>query len=302
MSFFAPDANRGQSRELLPDGLLCYVHVKPKDKDNSDSTGGEYFNLECTVIAGTFQGRKVFSILNNLFDERNKKGGRDITARHLQRIYETLGIFQPQHQASYAAFNGCTFDQMMQTIEQAGEHAIIPALITVEEAKNGYAAKNRIEFLSGNQLSHSHKDWEKLKASPTGEVIPPPKAISGTVPPTATGPIPPGLFQAGPGATAQAALQMPQAAQFQQPQAPAAPVIPASPGGIPQAPGFQMPQAAPVAVPVAAAAPAFVPPAAVAAIPQVPVAVAPTSFQPPTGAPVATGAMPGWLAGQNPTA
>lgn len=197
MSIFAPDANKGQSRELLPKGALVWVQIHPKEIKNSSNTGGEMVVLELTVIAGQFNNRKIFVNIANVFDQRNSPDYRSMGAVHFQRIFEGTGIFQPQHPQSYLQFEGKDVQAVIDALLNKGSQCVTAVRVLVSKGKDGYEDKNDVEFLSPNVHSNSAKDWKKLMDSGAAQEVIPAATAAPQVPNAV-----PGVFTGSPAAVA----------------------------------------------------------------------------------------------------
>lgn len=177
MSLFAPDQHNGRSNELLPIGLLTWARLEfDKLRHSTKADGGRYASMKATVVLGKHQNRVLFFTIADIFDARNSDKYKEMAFVQLKHICEAWGIFQPQSPASYAQFDGCTFEQILQRLTSHTD-PVAPIRVTLEKGKDGYEDKNSLEFLSPNPNSTSKKNYDKLVAvGAVGEVVPEAKA------------------------------------------------------------------------------------------------------------------------------
>ena len=157
---FSPTSGASQAPTLIPAGTLASASVMITDLKKSQASGGEYANLELTLVGGEFEGRKVFEMIANPLDENNSEGWRNMAIANLTRMFEAAGIFKVENPDSYNQFNGKPFTAICAALDGSR----IAIKIKVEKDKSGqYPDKNKVsEYLSPNPSSGGHKSWEKL--------------------------------------------------------------------------------------------------------------------------------------------
>ena len=130
------------------------------EKRNSKESNGEYFNVELTLVGGEYEGRKVFAMIPNIYDTNNSEKWRNGTVGSITRIFESSGWFKPSDPASYNAFAGKPFAEIMLGMD--GQRVAIK--VKVEKSKDpAYGDKNKVgEWLSPNPASGGYADYQKL--------------------------------------------------------------------------------------------------------------------------------------------
>ena len=158
---FSPTSGAGSAPDLIPNGTLSWAILSVQSKRNSKESNGEYYSVELTLIGGEHEGRKVFDIIPNIYDQNNSEKWRTSGIGAITRIFESSGWFKPSEPASYNAFAGKPFEAIMQGMD--GQPVAIK--VKVEKSKDpAYADKNKVgEWLSPNPASRSgYGDYQKL--------------------------------------------------------------------------------------------------------------------------------------------
>lgn len=158
---FSPSSGAGSAPDLIPHGTLSWAVITVKDKRNSKESNGEYYNLELTLQGGEHEGRKVFEMIPNIYDTNNSEKWRVSGIGAITRIFESSGWFKPAEPASYNAFAGKPFSDIMLGMD--GQRVAVK--VKVEKSKDpAYADKNKVgEWLSPNPASRSgFSDYQKL--------------------------------------------------------------------------------------------------------------------------------------------
>jgi hypothetical protein len=158
---FSPTSGAGSAPDLIPNGTLSWAMLSVQSKRNSKESNGEYYSVELTLIGGEFEGRKVFDIIPNIYDQNNSEKWRTSGIGAITRIFESSGWFKPAEPASYNAFAGKPFEQIMAGMD--GQRVAIK--VKVEKSKDpAYADKNKVaEWLSPNPASRSgYADYQRL--------------------------------------------------------------------------------------------------------------------------------------------
>jgi len=138
------DVNSGKtsSSNLIPRGTLCEVMLNIKEVKNSKETGGSYLNCELTVLSGPFEKRKIFTLIPDVWDQRNSEKWRDMGKVPIVRLAESCGLFTTAQPESYAQFNGAT-DIM--PIAQRIQGARVVIRVGLEKGKDGNQDKNSVD-------------------------------------------------------------------------------------------------------------------------------------------------------------
>lgn len=165
---FSPTSGASQQPTLIPAGTLAFAVVKVRELKKSQSTGGEYADLELTIDGGDFNNRKVFEMVCNPMDEKNSEGWRKMGIGNLTRMFEAAGIFKVEDPSSYEKLNGRKF----LTICQYLDGARIAIKVKVEKDKDGaHPDRNKVgEYLSPNPNSGSNANYKKLLDGGAGAV------------------------------------------------------------------------------------------------------------------------------------
>ena len=159
---FSPTSSQQDSISLIPQGALCVANLVVRSIKNSKASGAQYLDVELTVLAGDYQGRKVFDMIMDPFCPNASDGGRKMGLLALTRICEAIGLFVPTDESSYTRYNapGTTIQNVISDID--GRKVAIR--VKVEKGTDGYADKNKVgEWLTPNPNSGSgFKGWNEL--------------------------------------------------------------------------------------------------------------------------------------------
>lgn len=259
-----------KSNDVIPKNTLLWGVINIREIKNSRETNGRYLDIEMTVADNIpYARRKVWTKIADPFDSNNSEEWRTMGYGAIRRILEAVKGATPDNANSYVL-------NQLQDIHGL----MVPFMVTVEKAKDGYDDKNGAEFLS--PFSSVKKIVESFKLLQAGtylygkaETAPAPGQNSmftgtGAPPPVAAPNQPPAAAApsaAGPGWLAPpAAANPPTVAPAQVAPAsfsPGQPVIPQTSGSAP-----------------AAAAPAPAPAANMAAV-ATPASTSPSNWSPP---------------------
>lgn len=195
---FTPDSGKADRPALIPDKTLAFAQVKFQEIKNAKESGGEYARLEFIISEGPHEGRRVYSIVMNPTDERNKNpaaraegkpDGAKMGLTSMTRMFEACRMFDPANPRSYSKFDGMSFQDVIGHLD--GNTVAIK--IKIKPGTNGYEDRNEVaEYLSPNPESGSIKLWNQLtggapasaqarsNAFTTPPVIPQTKQSTGT--------------------------------------------------------------------------------------------------------------------------
>jgi hypothetical protein len=150
---FSPEKTDVGSRDLIPAGTLLWFQVGARGIKNSQSTGGEYADLELTVMdspngSHNYGGRKIFTNVMSPYDERVSEAGRGMGFAAVLHMVESAGLVNINDPNSYAPLNTATFLQVISALDGKA----VAAKVSVQKDKGGaYPDKNQIgEWLSPN--------------------------------------------------------------------------------------------------------------------------------------------------------
>jgi hypothetical protein len=164
MFSFSPDTKNESPNNLIPAGTLAFAILSVRKLKNSEATGGEYADLELTLM-GQYEGRKVWPMLANPADAKNNEKWREMAMFAIRHICESSGVFSPAQPESYNRFAQATFTDVLKAIDGR----IVAIKIKVEKGKDGHQDKNAVaDWLSPNPNSGSAKSYEALLAGNTG--------------------------------------------------------------------------------------------------------------------------------------
>lgn len=160
MSIFSPTSGASQRPALIPNGTLAFANVRVREIKKSQSTGGEYADLELTIAEGDYANRKIWEMIANPLDEKNSEKWRQMSVTSLTRIFESTGVFKVDDPASYDKLNGQSFLTICQYLDLSR----VGIKVRVEKDKEGvHDDKNKVaEYLSPNPSSGSYTNWKKL--------------------------------------------------------------------------------------------------------------------------------------------
>jgi hypothetical protein len=204
------------STSLIPAGTLVWLAVSIRSVGPSKSSGANQADMEFIVAAGPYAKRKVWAYLSDPDDMTASEAAREISGGALARMLEAVGVCKPGVPDSYRNPRIATFQGCLDTLVAAtGANRFVAGKITIEKGKDGYADKNRVEFLSPNPASGSKRSWDELNAAGANGVAgapavtaPAPAWGAAAAPPVA----PPASVLTQPNWTAQAAGTTPFAA------------------------------------------------------------------------------------------
>jgi len=162
---FSPDTKFESPNSLIPNGTLAFAVLAVRKLKSSNSTGGEYADLELT-LEGQYEGRKVWPMIANPADQRNSEKWRQMGMAAIQHACEASGIFNPAQPESYKRFESATFVDVLKQLD--GRRVAIK--VKIEKGVDGHQDKNAVaDWLSPNPASTSGKKvWDNLVAGNTG--------------------------------------------------------------------------------------------------------------------------------------
>lgn len=157
---FNTRSGAAQAPDLIPNGTLSHAIINIQAAKTSGTTGGTYYPVVLTLVGGEYEGRKVFDMLADWNDARNKQGWIDMAVRNVTRIFEVAGVFNPADENSYNRFVGASTEQVLQALD--GQRCAIR--IKVEKSSDpAFADKNKVgDFLSSCPTSGGYRDYVKL--------------------------------------------------------------------------------------------------------------------------------------------
>lgn len=232
---FSKAASIGKDRTLIPKGTIAWGVIEVNGIKNSKATDGSYLDLSITIVRGPHEGRKIFEMIPNIFDERNSEKWRDMGTTSLTRILEGSGVFNPADETTYGSLNHLADlphpNESAQQLAAAITGSTCGVKIGIDKGEDGHAPKNRVnDFFTPNTESNGFKGWENLLADKDLELL-----------------------------AAEAPAFTPPVSAFTQPAA--APVPATPPVAAPPAPAAAP---SPAAVPAPSVAPAATPPSPIA--------------------------------------
>jgi hypothetical protein len=156
---FDPNTKHDTGGSLIPNNVAHFAVLTVRKVKSSNETGGEYADIELALCDGPYENRKVWPMVCNPDDTRNKEGWRKMGMAALQHICETAGLFNPAKPDSYARFATATFADLLREID--GKRVAV--IISIEKGKDGHNDKNGIRaWLTPNPLSDNAKRWDAL--------------------------------------------------------------------------------------------------------------------------------------------
>ena len=183
---FSPTSGAGSAPELIPANTLAWAILKVASKKNTKESGGEYYNLELTVVGGPYEGRKAFEMIANYQDMRNGEKWRQMAITALSRIMESSGFWKQSDPESYKSFVGKPFEHVANFID--GQRVAIKIKIE-KNSDPAYADKNKVaEWLSPNPGSRGgYRDYMTLVGGTAGAPEVRPQTFSAPTPTAAPG-------------------------------------------------------------------------------------------------------------------
>lgn len=161
MFSFSQETKYESPNSLVPAGTLAYALLKVKALKNSNNTGGEYADVEL-VLMGQYENRRIFTMVANPADERNKDNWRQMGLAAIQHVLEVAGVFKLGDDPSYKQFANNTFAQILRHMD--GKRCAIK--VKIEKGKDGHQDKNAVaEWLSPNPNSGGFKGWNALNGT-----------------------------------------------------------------------------------------------------------------------------------------
>ncbi len=169
------DAGQQQVGELIPAGTIAkvVVTVRPGSAGQggwltrSNTSDVEYLNCEFTVLEGPFARRKFWqnmTVSGGKLDERGQSKAWGITKASLRAMLDSAFGLDPDDESpaakqkritqDWGAFNGLQF----------------VAKIGIEKGKDGYADKNRLQFV----LTRKNQEYAGVMFGAQGSYAAPP--------------------------------------------------------------------------------------------------------------------------------
>lgn len=162
MSFtFSADTKFQSNASLMPKGAIHKAMVSVRRLKNSQNSGGEYADIELTLVDGPFEGRKLWPMIPNPLDERNSEKWRQMGMAQIQHALEAAGVFNPANPETYNKYANGKFEDILMDLDNKQ----VAVKISVEKGTDGHQDKNTVgDWLSPNPNSATSKLWEKLMA------------------------------------------------------------------------------------------------------------------------------------------
>ena len=159
-NMFSPDSSAGKAPELIPTGTTAWAIIQVQAARQSGNTGGTYYPVALTIVDGPYAGRKVFDMIPDFNDPRNKPKWNEMGQIAVVRIFESGGVFQVGNTPSYHQFAGKETLALMNAMD--GLRVAIK--IKIEEPKDpAHSQKNKVsEWLSPNPKSAGHREYNAL--------------------------------------------------------------------------------------------------------------------------------------------
>jgi hypothetical protein len=158
MFSFSPETKYESPNSLIPTGTIAFAMLAVRKIKNSNTTGGEYADLELTLV-GQFEGRKVWPMVANPADQRNGEKWRQMGMAAIQHACEACGLFNPAQPESYNRFANATFIDVLTQLD--GKRVAVK--IGIEKGTDGHQDKNKVvDWISPNPNSAGKKAWDAL--------------------------------------------------------------------------------------------------------------------------------------------
>jgi len=159
---FNPKSGIGDKTELIPAGTLAKAVVTVNQIKQSQSTGGQYMQIELTLSSGQYANRKIWDMVCDPTDERNSENWRKMGLLALTRAFEAAGIFVPSKPETYDTLEGKSFEEIARTLDGCE----VAVKVKIEKSPDpAHADKNKVgEWLTPNKESTGHVGWKKMMA------------------------------------------------------------------------------------------------------------------------------------------
>ena len=156
--------------ELIPAGTIAKVVLAVRDIKHSQSTGGQYLDLELIIDGGRFDRRRIFAVIIDPWDSRNSDKAKEMAVGAITRIMESIGVFNPAKPETYNAFNNAGIQEVAEAMNTQSMHIVIG----IQKGKDGRADKNEVkEWTSPNPKSNGFKSYQLAQsgAESTSSVV-----------------------------------------------------------------------------------------------------------------------------------
>lgn len=104
-NFTDQKVDTGNSSNTMPAGTLGWGVPSVRGVKNSQTTQGEYADVELTVLGGPYEGRKMFLKIANPFDLRNSEKWRQMGFGAVLHMVEAAGLVSAANPAGYEQLN-----------------------------------------------------------------------------------------------------------------------------------------------------------------------------------------------------
>lgn len=157
---FSSKDSAGQSIGLIADKTVSKAVVNIRGVKTSQNTGSRYLDCEFTLMGGTDNGRKVWSIVMDPTFEGNSDAAKEMGKKFLVRMLEASGLVTVGDEGTYHRFSN------LQDLVAALSGQTVVIKVGVKKGTEGYADKNTVtDFLSPNPESGTS---EKFKQAMSG--------------------------------------------------------------------------------------------------------------------------------------
>lgn len=159
---FSPDKSAAPANSnLIPSGSLTWALVTVREFKSSQSSGGEFADLELVCYQGLWEGRKIFVNVLDPRDDRHSEAGRNMGFGALLHLVEAAGLVKVSEPESYAYLNTRQFREIMMELDGK----VVGIQVSVKkDASGAYPDKNQVgEYLTPNPArGRPNKGWVAL--------------------------------------------------------------------------------------------------------------------------------------------
>lgn len=159
---FTSKDSAGQSIGLIADRTISKAVINIRGIKTSQNTGSRYLDCEFTLVGGTDNGRKVWSIVMDPLFEGNNDVSKEMGKKFLVRMLEASGLVTVGNEESYHRFAN------LQDLISALSGQTVVIKVGIKKGTEGFADKNSVtDFLSPNPESGTSENFKKAMAGQT---------------------------------------------------------------------------------------------------------------------------------------
>lgn len=159
---FSSKDSASQAIGLIADKTVSKAVVNIRGIKTSPNTGSRYLDCEFTLVGGSDNGRKVWSIVMDPTFEGNSDAAKEMGKKFLVRMLEACGLVTVGNEESYRRFSN------LQDLIAALSGQTVVIKVGIKKGSDGFGDKNSVtDFLSPNPESGTSERFKQVMSGVT---------------------------------------------------------------------------------------------------------------------------------------